>query len=100
MKTRKLNFDKAAMFLKDAQFLTFVKPLGSRLHRVFEVPDCYSDLKEQVEGELDRWCTRKRAGVWFFDLRGEREPYITEAFREIGAEPIHVTLDNVPDYSN
>lgn len=101
MRIRKLNFNKAPFFVDTDECLIFVKPLGSRLHRVFKIPDFLESKRTEVQQVLNTLCLRCHKRVWYFNFR-DPDLYqdIMATLTLMDANPILISLDNVPDYSN
>lgn len=68
MKFRKLNFDfrggfREALLEVCKQDIVFIRPLGSKLFRVYATPLTSTNELVQV---LNTLCTRYSKGVWYF----------------------------------
>ena len=98
---RKLNFTKAPLF-DIPEVLVFIWPLGSKLSRVYKLPEGYLPSKEQeLDQVLNTLCRAKHDGVWYFDLRDkETEKEIDDILGLMGIVNIHVKLDASPQLSN
>lgn len=101
MRIRKLNFAKAKRF-DIPDMLVFIKPLGSKLHRVFKLPELEEpDKSIELSQVLNTICTKKHQDVWYFAIQNpEDEQIITDTILLMDIQPIMVGLDNDKSYSN
>lgn len=100
MKVRNLKFTDVENMHRANELLIFIKPFGSKLHRVFKLPVTTIDRKQLTE-VLNTLCKTKHDSVWYFDLR-EQDVYsdIMDIFIIMGECPIVVNLDCDPNVLN
>jgi len=97
---RPLNFNKAKLF-DIPDLLVFIRPLGSKLHRVFKLPELPEDKTKELDEVLNTICTAKNGGTWFFDLRSKEDSdIITDTIALMDIFTILVDLDKSPKLSN
>lgn len=101
MRIRKLNFAKAKRF-DIPDMLVFIKPLGSKLHRVFKLPELDDpDKSIELAQVLNTICTKKHDNVWYFAINNpEDERIVQDTILLMDIQPIMVGLDKDKSYSN
>lgn len=84
---RHLNFDSIKKFVSQCTWgIVFAKPVGSKLYRVFQLPDLDlpEDDKNEIIQTLNTICSRYHNGVWYFKLDEEDEQITANTFSEMG----------------
>ncbi len=101
MRIRQLNFAKAKYF-DIPDLLVFMKPLGSRLSRVFKLPELNDpDKSIELAQVLNTICTKKHNGIWYFAINNpEDEKIITDTLLLMDVQPLIIGLDKDPTQSN
>ncbi|HNU14049.1 MAG TPA: hypothetical protein PKI55_06270 [Chitinophagaceae bacterium] len=97
----KLNFNKAHFFDME-EVMVFIRPLKSKLFRVFKLPSGLSAEKEKELREvLNTICKRYHKEVWYFLIPDqETENQFNEIFHLMDLLFIYVNLDTDPVISN
>lgn len=82
--------------------LVFIKPLGSKLHRVFKLPELDDQDKSiELAQVLNTICTKKHQDVWYFAINDPiDEQIVTDTILLMDIQPVMVGLDNDKSYSN
>lgn len=65
MEVKKLNFETLKEY-SGINIILFVRPIMSKVYRVYELPSELGEQKKDATEILDAACTLKRNGVWFF----------------------------------
>lgn len=101
MRIRKLNFAKAKRF-DIPDLLVFIRPLGSKLSRVFKLPELNDpDKSIELAQVLNTICTKKHKDVWYFDINNqEDEKIVMDTVLLMDIQALIVNLDKDPSYSN
>lgn len=101
MRIRQLNFAKAKRF-DIPDLLVFIRPLGSKLSRVFKLPELNDpDKSIELAQVLNTICTKKHKDVWYFDINNqEDEKIVMDTVLLMDIQALIVNLDKDPSYSN
>lgn len=102
MRIRHLNFNSAKQFISP-DFISFIKPHGGTLHRVFQMQT--GELSEEKINEqwqvLNTLCKNNHNGIWYFDLSDmDTWEDIGSIFLELDLIPFKIELDSVPSFYN
>ena len=99
MRIRQLNFAKAKRF-DIPDMLVFMKPLGSKLSRVFKLPELDDpDKSIELAQVLNTICTKKHQDVWYFAMNNpEDERIITDTLLLMDIQPLIDCLDKDQSY--
>jgi len=101
MRIRQLNFAKAKRF-DIPDLLVFIRPLGSKLSRVFKLPELNDpDKSIELAQVLNTICTKKHKDVWYFDINNqEDEKIVMDTVLLMDIQALIVNLDKDHSYSN
>lgn len=97
---KQLNFSQAKPFMVGG-LIVFIKPLGAKLHRVFEIPRIAPPKMVELVQVLNTFALRKVETTWFFDLREKETQFtIIKTLEHMEIQPMLVSLDTDPQLSN
>lgn len=81
---KNLDFKTIETFISNCPWaIVFARPLGSKLHRVFKIPDMPDEQKTEVVQTLNTLCFKKHKDVWYFILDSESEQITVDTFMEM-----------------